>query len=63
MAVTEVGMDTEVREVQEAKAPSPIAVTEVEMEAEEREVQSLKALSPMAVTVIGINTDVMAKHL
>ena len=29
MAVTEVGMDTEVREVQESKAPDPIMVTVV----------------------------------
>ena len=37
MAVTEVGMDTEVREEQEKKALEPMAVTEVGMDTEVRE--------------------------
>jgi hypothetical protein len=42
MAVTEVGMVTEVREVQDEKT-SLMTVTEVGMDTEEREVQALKA--------------------
>ena len=43
IALTEVGIDTKVREVQERKAYWPMTVTEVGMETEEREVQDRKA--------------------
>jgi len=39
MAVSEVGMDTEVREVQESNAQGPMKLTEVGMETEVRKVQ------------------------
>ena len=40
MAVTDVGMDIEVREVQASKAKVPMAVTEVEMDTEVRYLQT-----------------------
>jgi len=43
MAVTDVGMDTEVRFLQSAKAQSPMIFTEVGMETEVRELQHLKS--------------------
>jgi len=39
MVITEVGMDTEVREVQERKALLPMVLTEVGMEREASKVQ------------------------
>jgi len=54
MKVTVVGMETEVKEVQEEKAAFSMADTDVGMETEVREEQETKALLPMAVTVVGI---------
>lgn len=62
MAVTEVGMETEVREVQPEKAKNPMIFTEVGMETAVREVQEAKARSPMAVTEVRIETVTMVEH-
>jgi len=43
MEVTDVGIKTEVREVQESKTASTIAVTDVGIKTEVREVQEEKA--------------------
>ena len=54
MEVTELGMVTEVRPEQLAKARSPIEVTELGMVTEVRPEQPVKALSPIEVTKLGM---------
>jgi len=61
MAVTDVGMETEVSEVA-AKAAGLILSTDVGMEMEEREMQEVKAPTAIPVTVVGIKTAVMVEQ-